>query len=122
MFIYRMENENGEGCYCGNGYSDVVNSHNFFNGHPTPQEDIGIGRYIRAGIEICGFESIRQTIKWFKSWERRELKKDGFQIVRHEVKEITAKGQYQVLAIPFERVAERKPLSIENRELNFCLP
>jgi hypothetical protein len=121
MIIFRMQNKNGEGCYCADGYCDVLNSHSAWNGHPTPQEDLGINRYMVFGQEICGFESIRQAVKWFRSWERRELKKEGFQIVRREVKEITARGQYQVLAIPLRFVVKQKPIQFQNQELNFCL-
>jgi len=122
MIIFRMQNSEGEGCYTSDGFSDILYSHCVFNGHPTPQEDAGINREMKFGVEICGFESIRQAVKWFNSAERRELRKEGFQIVRREVREITARGQKQCLAIPYKREAKREPLRFENQEINFCLP
>jgi hypothetical protein len=102
MFIYRMENERGVGPYRKEGglsdefFEEVLEHHNRLTGRPAPCEEFK--RDIKES-EICGFNSLRQIVKWFKSWERKELKRVGFKIVKREVKKITAIGKKQVLAI-----------------------
>ena len=122
-FIYRMQNKERIGPYMGGeAFSDILNCHSCRNGHPVPHEDIGINREMNYGKEICGFETVRQAIKWFNSAERHELRKEGFYIVKEKVKQITARGQRQVLAIPFKRIAQQKPLQFSNDAFDFSMP
>jgi len=103
--IYRVENNDGEGCYNGidsdllasnasNGLSDHVSDKN----HPTPYRDKGIKRDIKFN-EICGFKTLKQANKWFTKRQYEWLESYGFYLKRIEVKQITAIGEYQVLAI-----------------------
>lgn len=127
-FIYRMQNKNGEGCYMAREYrpsdevEEVLSWHCFSNGRPCPQEDIGIERNIQYGLEICGFESARQAVKWFRSWERRELKKEGFQIVKVQVKKITARGTKQCLAVPYKIIPQYRPTQFSNDAFDMSMP
>jgi hypothetical protein len=99
-FIYRVESDTGRGCYTDNKdiCLEFALAHNSLNGHPCPNQDKGIDRNM-GNEEICGFISVRQFKQWFTKEERRALYEEGFKLKRIEVKEITAIGEKQVLAI-----------------------
>ena len=128
MIIYRMQNKIGDGCYMARNYrpSDEVEEfimyHAGSNGRPCPQEDVGIMRNAIMGEEICGFETLRQAVKWFPHYERKMLRLDGFNIVKVEVKKITARGAKQCLAIPYKKVAKYMPITFSNDMLDLCMP
>ena len=102
MTIYRVENEVGVGCYRENNnivVAVLIAKHdNSLGRHPTPRIDKGIDRGIRVG-EICGFIDYKQARDWFEPEELVALYEIGYTLKQVEVKEITAVGQKQVLAI-----------------------
>jgi len=101
MKIWRVENENGEGCYqtkhnlknwiCNRHYDNSIK-------YPTPCADIKIDRF-QKGKEICGFINLKQALNWFSKFELTELMREGFILKEVMVKEITARGKNQVLAV-----------------------
>jgi hypothetical protein len=104
-YIYRVENKLKKGCYWGKHYDkkicDIIGDHFWkcnYNKHPIPEEDKGIKRYIKRN-EICGFKTKKQALKWFTFKELKGLLKIGYKLKKIKVKEITAIGQKQVLAI-----------------------
>lgn len=123
MIIYRMQNIHGLGPYRKYGgvsddlFDEVLASHSHLNGRPVPNKDLGINRDIEAK-EICGFLSIRQAVKWFSKYERKRLRDEGFNIVKVEVKEITAIGKKQCLAIPYKIIPEYRPTQFSNDDLD----
>jgi hypothetical protein len=104
--IYRVQNNQGKGCYrgltpsmniavqkiLGTGY-DLCD-----NKHPAPQWERGIDRFPHK-YEICGFQNVRQALKWFSAKEIRGLRRLGFELVQVQVQRITAIGTRQILAI-----------------------
>lgn len=105
-YIYRVEDENGEGCYSAHlpelermyiKHADIG-----FPVYPRPIDDIGIQREI-DNKEICGFASIGQALNWFSKYELRRMKKFGFELKKVEVEKITGYGVRQVLAIRKEK-------------------
>lgn len=103
-YIYRIENQKGESCYSYK-YLDAIgvllNDLDWFSEtdkRVLPRGDIGIDRD-PFGNEICGFVSVRQLLKWFKSWEIKRMKRLGFEVKKIPVQKITAKGCSQCLAI-----------------------
>ena len=117
--IWRVENDNGQGCYTSqddNGvhyfYGSPLEEHTKENGHPPPLFDRGIERN-PLPKEYCGFKTEEQARKWFSKEELQWLESFGFYLQEIEVDVITAIGKYQVLAIK----------NLQNvDELNFCLP
>ena len=103
MFIYRVEDKDGYGCY---QLSDSIWQLASHNGdtekHPTPYYDKGIERRI-VEKEICGFHSMEQLNAWFTAEEIKALAEWGFNIKQVEVEQITAVGVKQVLAIRKEK-------------------
>lgn len=97
-YIYRVENEEGFGCYYDHLPFDFIDKHTASNGHPRPQDDIKILRKMKRS-EICGFLNLNQAEKWFTPNELLQLEEEGFYLGRVKVKEITAIGESQVLAI-----------------------
>jgi len=106
--IYRVENDEGFGCYYGKSYdeeADILHSHFFCSSdadkrkHPLACEDRGIDRDIISGEEIFGFLNIEQAKAWFTPDELKGLEKLGYALKKVIVKEITAVGEKQVLAI-----------------------
>ena len=101
-YIWRVENENGVGCYSAHflELEDMYEIHaHSWTRHPLTIDDIGIQRNIKEE-EICGFKDKKQALKWFTKNELKFLKSLGFELKKREVKEITAYGQKQLLAIP----------------------
>jgi len=98
--IYRVENSQGDGCY--RVYSNIkrwiCKRHKDGCQHPTPILDNGINRSVEPK-EICGFKDFEQSKNWFNKWELLRLWFCGFRLKQVEVKEITAYGDKQVLAI-----------------------
>jgi hypothetical protein len=127
-FIYRMQNKIGDGCYMARNYrpsdevEEFIQYHAGSNGRPCPQEDFGIMRNAIMGEEICGFATLRQAVKWFPHYERKFLRLDDFNIVKVEVKEITAIGKAQVLAKPYKKVAKYMPITFSNDIFDFSMP
>lgn len=106
MFIYRIEDDNGQGCYRnGAGEYNKLKCHdNDIEKHPTPLMDRGILRYIEEN-EITGFKDLRQLKKWFTLKQIRRLRRNGYVIKKIEVEQITAYGECQILAVrkpPYE--------------------
>jgi len=97
-YIYRVEDMDGIGCYAGYCDSHFLGKHTLYNGHPRPEDDEKILREI-AEDERCGFLNLTQAMRWFTSNELRQLEKEAFYLKRVKVKEITAIGNSQVLAI-----------------------
>ena len=102
MKIYRVEDKNGFGCYRDNNIRFLRNMRirhdKDLEKYPTPKLDLGIERFIEIN-EICGFIDLRQAKQWFSKYELKKLAEYGFSLKKVEVKEITAIGQKQVLAI-----------------------
>jgi hypothetical protein len=96
-YIYRVENKLKEGCYRSIKTREVLKNH-WNQSHPPPLNDNGIKRCMNMN-EICGFKSIQQAFQWFTIQELLQLKILGYSLKRIKVKEITAIGEYQVLAI-----------------------
>jgi len=107
MFIYRIEDENGQGCYQNGVWEyNELGEHNLNSEkYPLPQDDKGIDRYIEE-IEITGFKDLRQLKNWFSLKEVKRLRRNGFTIKKVEVDTITALGNKQVLAIRFPALYE----------------
>lgn len=106
-YIWRVEDENGEGVYSAhlcelermyNKHADIG-----FPVYPRPIDDKGIERDIELS-EICGFLSKEQALNWFSKYELRRMKKFGFELKKVKVILITAYGEKQVLAIRKERM------------------
>lgn len=102
MFIYRIEQDDGLGCYRFLDEIQWLQEHSRLNGRPCPAEDKGIERGMEDE-EICGFTSLTQLKQWFKLAEIKSLREEGFTIRKIEVEKITAYGEKQVLAIPKDR-------------------
>jgi hypothetical protein len=100
--IWRVEDKTGLGCYRVASIPfirDLIDRHDrTTEKHPTPSCDYGIERNLRPG-EICGFINKEQALIWFDKEELKELAGLGFYLKEVEVKEITARGEKQVLAI-----------------------
>lgn len=94
--VWRIENNEGEGCYRDEKTKEVIDWSDDFN--PLPINDEGIDRETQKK-EICGFISLEQVEKWFSEAELKGLKKLGFKLKEVEVKKITAFGKRQVLAV-----------------------
>ena len=109
MFIYRIEDENGQGCYQNGVWEyNELGEHNLNSEkYPLPQDDKGIDRYIEK-IEITGFKDLRQLKNWFSLKEVKRLRRNGFTIKKVEVDIITAFGNKQVLAIRKGTETEQK--------------
>jgi len=95
--IYRVENDYGHGCYT-NGDMSFARKHSKQANTPSPNCDIGIRRWM-WDEEICGFIDLEHANKWFTDNELKEAERKGFILKQIEVKEITAIGEAQVLAI-----------------------
>jgi len=95
--IYRVENDYGHGCYT-NGDMSFACKHSQQTNTPSPNFDRGIKRWM-SHKEICGFLNLEQANKWFTDNELKEAERKGFILKQIEVKEITAIGEKQVLAI-----------------------
>lgn len=97
-FIFRIENNEGEGCYRYESTRKLLNYHNNDQNHPTPFHDKDIGRLAFKG-EICGFKDLIQTFKWFGIQELELLKQLGYKLKKISVRRITVVGDKQILAI-----------------------
>ncbi|KKK54217.1 hypothetical protein LCGC14_3086960 [marine sediment metagenome] len=98
--IWRVENQNGEGCYQTEYRLKnwICNRHDSSLKHPNPSQDKKIKRWIET-IEICGFINKKQALNWFNELELTHLATEGFILKEITVTTITAIGQKQVLAI-----------------------
>jgi hypothetical protein len=101
--IWRVENESGRGCYNAvnktPGIWDIIVDHDITPEiHPQPILDKGICRPMKSE-EICGFINLSGALDWFTIEDLKVLLDSGFKLKEIEVKEITAIGQKQVLAI-----------------------
>jgi len=101
--IWRVENQNGLGCY---SFGEIpfikrmIKRHNKNREYnPLPCDDIGIERDIEEGSEICGFKDKQQALNWFNKYELKQLAFLGFFLEEIEVTAITAIGQRQILAV-----------------------
>ena len=95
--VWRVENEEGEGCYID---TDILLDycHTDENGRPNPRFDKGILRYPKQE-ELCGFESREQAIEWFDYGLLRVLYREGYRLKKFDNVNITARGQKQILFI-----------------------
>jgi len=99
MFIYRVEDEFGNGCYRNKAYwVNRIKHHDFNPKYPQPREDKGINRYVKEN-EFCGFKDLTQLKQWFNLKEIKRMRKNGYTIHKIEVEAITAYGQKQCLAL-----------------------
>ena len=103
--IWRVEDSNEVGFYysdCRDGVCEKIwqahNKQENLDNYPTPQEDKGIGRYPELK-EICGFKDKTQAMTWFNKAELHAIQKTDIKLKRIKVKQITARGMTQVLAI-----------------------
>lgn len=104
MTVYRVENKEGKGPYCGSSYFDwqteIYNSHR----NPSPIDD-GIwdsddyfdntAYYSRY---YYGFKSMEQYINWFNIENRLELLEKGYVLRRYEVPDEWVVEGYKHLA------------------------
>jgi hypothetical protein len=98
MFIWRVENLVGQGCYINQPTRELLFRHRFSICHPTPLLDDEINR-LPYPSEISGFKNYRQALNWFSDIELQVLERIGFQLKEVGVKRITAESKYQVLAL-----------------------
>jgi hypothetical protein len=96
MYIYRIQNREGKGCYSDKKTKKILKNHD--KTRPLPEFDIGIERPREKG-EVCGFLNFYQIYSWFSMKELKMLLDIGYCLKKVEVKKITAIGQKQVLAI-----------------------
>lgn len=112
MFIYRIEDSDGKGCYRFMETLSFLGKHNNdIENHPCPSNDRGIDRYIEEN-EICGFKDLQQLKKWFTLSDIKKLRYFGFTIKKIEVEQITAYGEKQVLAIRKINIREALAVNI----------
>lgn len=97
-YIYRVENNAGVGCYMGGLLGAHLSGFRHLEKHETPYEDSGILRHAKAD-EICGFLTLEQAMSWFYPDDFKYMARHGYRLKRVGVKEITAVGQKQILAI-----------------------
>lgn len=98
-FVFRVENEKGNGCYTRGGVeANDLTSHESCDVHPSPSTDKIIQRYAKDN-ERCGFLNMEQAKAWFTHDEFIKLEQNGFTLKRLEVKEITVEGDKQILFI-----------------------
>ena len=74
------------------------------NGHPCPQDDLGIERDQKRN-EVCAFKSWEQLTTWFTGEELDFCQENGF-IIKPVRGKITAIGKCQILIIPEELLTE----------------
>ena len=98
--ILRVEDNMGMGCYTSYIPCDFLDNHTRHNGHPRPEHDKGIERYVEEGVEICGFIDEEQAHNWFTKEELLAMEKYGFYLKEVAVNMISARGEKQILAIP----------------------
>ena len=96
--IYRVQNDEGWGCYHNGGAKKNELYHEDEPNHPHPLYDIGIKRYPRSG-ERHGFESVEKAYKWFTEEEFERMHDNGYELVRIDIEdiEIQAIGECQLL-------------------------
>lgn len=102
MYIYRVEDKDGNGCYVNHNpeLEDMYIKHSNNDNTPRPLCDRGINRDIYH-CEICGFLTKTQALKWFDSDDLILLHELGYKIKKVSVAKITAIGEKQVLAIQY---------------------
>lgn len=101
MIIWRVENQEGRGCYRSSSPISawIIKRHNDNQEqYPAPLSDGGIDRLVKW-YEICGFKDLQQALDWFSRKEILKLSEEGFILKEVKVKEITAIGEKQILAI-----------------------
>lgn len=98
MFIWRVENDLGMGCYySADETKDILERHTDPVTHPEPKDDRGIKRNLKLG-EICGFLTEEQALNWFDKKELELLIALGYTLKKVKVSQIIAIGEKQVLA------------------------
>lgn len=85
--IYRIENNNGIGPYCGTAETQWVTCWKRHNDKPTPDKDgIPDEAYAGRGSARCAFTSIAKLKEWFDcQTELHNLSKIGFEVAVYEV-------------------------------------
>jgi len=100
MKVFRVENENGTGCYQAHlpELYDMYEDHAEDYHRPHALSDKGIER-IADKMEIHAFKDMEQARKWFTEKDLELVKEFGFELKEVEAKEITAVGEKQILII-----------------------
>lgn len=98
MYIWRVENNKGEGCYKSERTRKSLSHHINSKHHPTPNRDEKIYRHPKIK-EICGFKYLLQALRWFSNKDLSILEEYGYYLKKINVKKITVYGDKQVLAI-----------------------
>lgn len=98
VLIYRLEDKSGVGPYTDCKITFLEAHNRDQNKHPTPNNDKGILRQPNNN-EITGFKDKEQLYHWFSESEINFLARKGFTLKKLWVREITAVGERQVLAI-----------------------
>ena len=90
MKIYRYENKAGLGPIFG----ETSVSLGWLN-MPVPDAD-GISQF-EPGEMLCGCTSRKQLAKWFPTWIRRAIKRDGYKLKQYDVPDdLCFVGKHQV--------------------------
>lgn len=105
-YVWRVENENGEGPYTGrNCIEEMCNEHSDnLNKWPSPYCE----RLPIYGSWLCGFASKEQARKWFLGYWRM-LRERGFRLKRIRAVDVN----YGVKQVTFKRA---EPLQGQERE------
>lgn len=97
MFVYRIENKEGEGPYYRTDSSRwCFDPHTAETGRPGPYDDEGLSEYwtdMRLKISKTyqfGFASLHQLCAWFTDAELKRLRSLGFEVVKYEMDQIEA--------------------------------
>lgn len=96
MLVFRVENNEGKGCYRDRKTLLILKRHLDSKKHPLPKNDILISREIEKE-EICAFYDLHQVCNWFNYKELKNLKELGYTLKLVQVKQITAFGKTQIL-------------------------
>lgn len=110
IWVWRVEDENGEGPYR-NGNGDLWDyedgHHTSYNGHPLPSEefpakDLKRIHYYDSNHNFkFGFVSIRQYHKWFNKAERNRQAQVGIKLRRKRA-EMVVRSSSQCMYVPYQ--------------------
>lgn len=126
MYIFRVENEKGDGPYtAGHEAYQIVGYHTHMNGRPSPHFDRKLlsniedeeGNFYIAKYHF-GFVSLIQLFKWFENVDREQLSEIGFTISVVQVPDEHVFEGYKQCCFDkkFARVVMSKRLSIYPRK------
>jgi hypothetical protein len=95
MMVYRVENSERLGPYCGSRSTDLTHHFNERT-HPGPWGD-------NLGPVLCsyhrfGFSSLEMMRLWFSDEDRRGLRSDGYHLAAYEVRPMDVRhGSKQII-------------------------